>query len=209
MEYVRKLLQYLKKFFNRENKKKSIENAVVIVIIGVIIIIAGSTFFGGGSKDKSTAGTNGTAQDTANNKTLGNISSQSDKDTVERRVEDILSKVSGAGKVDVMVTYVSGNEQVPAYDTKNTQNNTQEKDSSGGVRQSTQSDAESSPAFQNEQGGGQKPIIIMEKLPQVKGVVVVADGANNDEVKQNLRKAIQVLMGISTERILVLESGKK
>lgn len=196
-----KLFEVFKKMLNGKDKKRLIENSLIIVIIGVIIIIAGGTFFKGNAK------TDGKQRETGGDSTevLGKTVIDEEKSELENKLASILSKIEGVGKADVMITYISGKEIVPAYETKKNENDTQEKDSNGGSRSIKENSIESSIAYQEEQGGGKKPILIKDLQPVVKGVVVAADGATDPDVKERISKAVQVLMDIPIHKVQVFE----
>ncbi len=195
---------FLISFINNKNKKKVIENAVIIIILGIIVIIAGGSFFKKSESkevlpEKSVEKSNGV---------LASTLPSEDSIDIEKKLETLLSKVEGAGKVEVMVTYVSGKELVPAYDIKKAENDTQEKDSGGGTRSIKQDDSENKVVYKESQGGIREPVILKELQPEVKGVVIVADGASDLVVREGLCRAVQVLLDVEVHRIQVLERKK-
>ncbi len=204
MELVKKIADYLKKLTSKKSKKKLIENSVIAIIIGIIIIIAGSTLF----RKSASGGTDSKTPDTYSADEVSGSMAASDKNDTEIKMETILSQIKGAGSVNVMITYESGNEKVPAYDTKKNENNTQEKDNSGGTRNSAQNSYESSIVYEDNQGGDKKPVIIKEIPPKVMGVLVVADGANNPQVREELTNAVEVLVDVPAYKIQITERGK-
>lgn len=211
MDLFKSLTKLMKRFFPEKEgqegssksgsskKRKLIENAIAIIIFGIILLIAASSLFSGKGQDKEGDSTNGTQEVAAASRT----SEIQAEGTDEKEMETILSQIEGAGKVTVMITYSSGKEVVPAYDSKSTENSTDEKDSGGGTRSIQQSDQENSVVFQDEQGGTKKPVLLKEKMPEVKGVVVVADGGGNPQVCEKLTKAVQVLVDVPIHRIQV------
>lgn len=200
---MRKILEYLKKLTSKKEKKGIIENCIIFIIIGIMIIIAGSTILK--KKDKGQEQSYLRGGETNLSLEIENNIGQKDYEIyiLEERLEKILSKIEGAGKVSVMVTYISGNEKVPAYDTKKSENNTKEEDERGGLREISQKDLEEKIAYEEVQSGTKQPIIIKEKEPLVKGVVVVADGAKDPLVKDNLTRAAQTLMDIPIHKVQV------
>jgi len=56
-----------------------------------------------------------------------------------------------------------------------------------------------------ETGNGYAPIVLYEKEPIVRGVVVVAEGASDFSVRQKLQAAVHAATGIPIERIEVFE----
>ena len=50
---------------------------------------------------------------------------------------------------------------------------------------------------------GGKPMILREIQPRIKGVIVVAEGAENATVKVNLLRAVATLTGVSVDAVQV------
>lgn len=200
MNWIKKMTDGLRSLLGGKNRKKLIENCVVIILIGIVLMIVGGSIFGGKSKKdvlevpdkKGVVDTAGKSMETGG------------KDRTEAKLEEILSQIDGAGRVKVMITYISGKEIVPAYNIRSSQSNSSEKDSSGGTRDVDENEQESSIVYEEEQGS-KKPVVLKDLEPVVKGVVVVADGAGNPGVKDNIIKAVQVLTDIPLHKVQVFE----
>lgn len=197
------IFKRFKELLETKNRKKLIENAVIVIIIGVVIIIAGSSFLSGQEK---TSKQNLPAQSAESIETSGSVSENSSE--TELKLKNILSQVEGAGRVDVMITYSTGKENIPAYDIKTSESSTDEKDSGGGTRKITQSSSDTAIVYRNGQNGEKSPAFIKELEPLVKGVLVVAEGASDPQVREKLARAVQVLMDISVHRIQIIERKK-
>ena len=52
--------------------------------------------------------------------------------------------------------------------------------------------------------GHEKPFVVCRKLPDVTGVVVMAEGAGNIRVKENIIGAVGVLFNLNEHRIKVI-----
>lgn len=87
------------------------------------------------------------------------------------------------GKVEVAITFDGTVERVYAYETKTT--------SSGSVTEIV---------FANG-----APVVIKEVPPVVKGVVIVAGGADNAVVKLNILRAVTVLLDVDYNRIEIIK----
>jgi len=206
MDKLKKLAEYFKKILKNDKNSKMGENLIILIIIGIIIIIAGSTLF---------EGKENTEKDTPSSKVEDNIDGKaeevsligvnSEKTDLEKSIEEILSQINGVGKVDVLVTYSSSREIVPYSDVKKSDEITEEKDSAGGTRKINQSSYESQIAYEDSGSGVKKPIILKELLPEVKGVVVVAEGASDPLVKECLINAVKVLLDVPVHKIQVFE----
>lgn len=121
------------------------------------------------------------------------------EDELERRLMDTLSCVRGAGKVKVMITYDTGSEIVPAMNTDVT--------SSVSVSGENQTRTESSSPITTYQNGENQAIVLMEKQPVVRGVIVVAQGAADISVRLKLQAAVQAVLGVEADKVEVLEMG--
>ena len=53
-------------------------------------------------------------------------------------------------------------------------------------------------------GSSEEPVILMTKKPQVRGVLVVAKGAENAQVKAWITEAIQRVLQVQANRVSVL-----
>lgn len=116
---------------------------------------------------------------------------------IEDKLSSVLSNVEGAGKVSVIVTLKSGYEFVYATNKEEKTNTT------SGATNSTQTvTITEKPIIVSNQ-----PIILMEILPKVNGILVVAKGANNVKVKLNLLKAVQAVIDVSSENIEIIAGG--
>lgn len=116
----------------------------------------------------------------------------------KERLEAVLSKIQGAGKVEVMMTWKSSREQVIEKDRSSTADQNQQQDS-----QSEQSNVQESTVYQKE-GTGETPYVTKELAPVVSGVLVVADGGDDGTVVREITEAIEALFGIETHKIKVV-----
>lgn len=95
--------------------------------------------------------------------------------TLEDRLESILSQIAGAGGVHVMVVMENDGVRAAAQD---------------GTRTLMQ---------------GNAPFVTEEKAPEVRGVLVVAEGAASARVREALSEAVSALLGIDIHKIKVYE----
>lgn len=214
-----KFFNNLRKRISKYGSKKIIEKAAIVAIVGVICLIAGSVLFEDqlkkNDKDNSTAlttagqvqGVKGETSAEPSAAEAMRVTSGESRDETETSLGYILSKIKGAGKVDVMITYISGNEAVPAVDVKASESSTQEKDKEGGSRNIKENNRENSIVYEENQGV-KKPFVVKEIMPKVKGVVIVADGAGDVEVAINLNKAAQALLDVAAHKIQVFQRSK-
>lgn len=118
-------------------------------------------------------------------------------------IRDILQKIVGVGDVEVLVTIESTEETVVHSNAKDTQQITNEKDQNGSSRHITEV-TRSGEVVLYETNGNQTPIVLKKIKPKIRGVVVVAKGAENLTVKQMIAEAVGRGLDVPAHRISVL-----
>ena len=173
---------------------KHIEIILVALLIAVVLIIWFADF---GKKD--------TKEGTQT--TNGSVSSVSLYTTeLEQKLEKTLSLIEGAGSVDVMITLNGASKLILAYETENKNNSTDNTTSNGTTTKSSNTTSNSSPIIINKNGQSQ-PLVLSEIMPDIKGIVVVCEGANNIRVKLNILQAVQALLGVNSGQIEIFVKG--
>ncbi|AIQ48337.1 stage III sporulation protein AG [Paenibacillus sp. FSL R7-0273] len=122
---------------------------------------------------------------------------------MEQRTKEILEKIVGVGTVDIMVTVESTEEIVVTRNMNDSQQVSEETDASGGKRHTTQYTRDGE-IVTYSQSGDETPIITKRIKPQVRGVLVVAKGAENKVVRGLIEEAIQKGLNVPTYRISVV-----
>ncbi len=113
---------------------------------------------------------------------------------LEARLESILSSIAGVGKTKVMLMLDSTEEQIIARDSVT-------KTAQGG------STEESRPSTVSTGGGESRPIVLTERLPRVRGVIVAAQGAADISVRLNIIAAVSTVLGIDQSCVEVFVMG--
>ena len=127
---------------------------------------------------------------------------------LEERLEQILSKIEGAGSVAVSITLISSSEYEYVINESVSKKSMEEDDSSGGFRTTIETTENGQLVMQKLPGAtGEQPVIMKEKKPEVNGVLVVSVGAADSAIKAELTKAVQILLGVSSAKVNVV-SGK-
>lgn len=121
---------------------------------------------------------------------------------LQRELEGILSRIDGAGRVTVMLTLEDDAETVYASNQETSRRNTSEEDSQGGVRQQLEYDSRGQLVIV-QAGNEQRPVAIKKILPRVRGVLVVAAGADSPIIRERLTQAVQGVLDIPAYKITV------
>lgn len=168
----------IKDIFERIKKIRHIQ-IILPVLIGLIVCVV---YFGFVSKPKS--------DNEHENSTQQNTSAMEYVDMLENKLCNVLSRISGVGQAEVVITLENGFEYEYATDTET------KTTISGGNE--TSITTETVILVSNE------PVVVKEIYPVIKGVVVVADGAENFAVKMNILSAIATVLEIDQANITIL-----
>lgn len=114
----------------------------------------------------------------------------------EGAMEAILGKISGVGRVDVMLTLQSGSERVLASDTTLRYS---------GSAQSPDDYDRTSDTVLVSNGGGEDVVVTQERYPQYRGALVVCDGGGSDAVRLAVVEAVSALTGLGSDKIAVVK----
>ena len=176
------MIEKFKKIFN--NKEKRTENLVSFLIILVITLIVINKILKGDNKSKedykNQAGVE-LASET--------INTNADVDDLELRLEKILSKINGVGKVSVLITYSESSTLVPIYNVSTSTSIVEEKDTSGGTR-TTETENNQKDVITDSSSN-----VITEKMimPTVEGAIITAQGVSDATVKTNIISAVEAV----------------
>ncbi|HEY8342249.1 MAG TPA: stage III sporulation protein AG [Calditerricola sp.] len=121
----------------------------------------------------------------------------------ESQLREMLELVMGVSDVSVMVSLETSPEQVVQVNRDNRQQVIEEQDSRGGTRKTTDTTQRDQVVVVN-QGSGEKPVVIKTRQPKVRGVLVVARGVENAQVKRWVVEAVQRVLDVPAHRVSVL-----
>lgn len=177
--------------------KKYVANIVVLLAIAIIALIFTSDFFGRNTNIK-----NNTEVPGDNTLTAQDNEFKTEEEAIEARLKHILEKIKGSGEVEVMVIFEMGSEIVPASNTVETEDTTEEQDANGGTRIVKSQNLTENIVISNDSVGN-KPLVLKEIKPKVRGVIVVAEGADNIDVKMRLYDAVKTVLQVSGDKVQI------
>ena len=187
-----KMQDFLQKI---KEKKLKRSDWLILVLAGILILIITLPT---DTKEKKQA------EEAKENISKENNTMEASKDEIERKLEDILEKIDGAGDVKVMITYQDSGTQVVEKDKNTSENSLEESDSTGGVRSTKEQQLQESTVYE-EADAGNTPFVSKELLPKVEGILIVASGGDNQKVKQNISEAVLALFQVEAHRIKIVK----
>lgn len=186
-----------------QNSKKKVENMVFLVLILIATVFIIDNIWKGGDSTSSTKNTNNSG-----GKVLADLVELDDdeatNESLEERLENILSTIKGVGRVNVFINYSQSSSSVPIYDETTTTSSTSETDSSGGVRNVTETQTQKDVIFKENDTEKQ---VAVEKtiMPKIEGAIITAEGAHDATVKTNIINAVEAATGLTIEKVQVFE----
>lgn len=172
-------------FLQKLKNIKHIELILLSIFVIVLVLIYSSTK------------TSSSANDVAN----ADFSAETYSKYLEDKLSGILSNISGAGSVKVMITLDGGMKY--EYATESEEITTSNEIGDNTNTKTTKSEEVVLVTI----NGKTTPLVIKETYPDVCGVVVVATGASNAQVKLNMMRAIVTLLKVSESSIQIIVGG--
>lgn len=164
---------------------------IAIGIVGLLLILISSFDFTGEEKQTKGQPTVAVSTDASTQYT----------ESVEKKLETIISDMLGKTSVKVMVTLESGKEYVYADEIKTDADITRDQS----ALKTQQSDKnQKSYIVIKDADGNEKPLVITEKMPTVRGVVVVCEGGETPEVASAVRLAVKSALNVGEDKICVI-----
>ena len=205
----------LKKLFNKTeegeqvgNDKRKIENLVFFIVVLIITIVIINVIWNGNDEKQNKEVTNDTSKQLATTNSNQNVSTSQNEaestEVLEKKLEDILSKIQGVGEVNVCINYSESSEVVAMYNENSKTSTTEESDDSGGTRKIEETDTQKDVIYQ-EDDGTKTPITAKIVKPKIEGAIITAQGVNDANVKNNIIQAVEAVTGLATHKIQVFE----
>lgn len=130
-------------------------------------------------------------------------SMQEYEEYLENQLKEILSKIQGVGEVSVMLNIDSTEEVIYERNSNTKDSKTEETDREGGNRY-IEDRTRDQQVVLIRQGNDEEPLVIKTKKPAVRGVLVVASGAENMQVKTWVIEAVQRVLDVPAHRVSVM-----
>lgn len=200
--------QDLKDKMSKVLKQKNIANLIIILLLVIMFYLVVSYFTGVNNISKSEkTNSEKISEEDINNKSPKDSEVLSYQEKQEGNLERILGKISGVGAVDVVINFESSEVKVPAVDNSSQKSTTEETDSEGGTRVNSQ-ETDGDKIVMSNSSDGSEPVILKTEKPNVIGVMVVAEGAEDSKIKYEITKAVSSLYNISVDKVNVLAMEK-
>ncbi|MCI9448119.1 MAG: stage III sporulation protein AG [Lachnospiraceae bacterium] len=123
---------------------------------------------------------------------------------MELKLRKILGNIEGVGQVEVMITLKDDGQQLVEKDRGRSSQDIQEQDGTTTRTDTQQQSQEETVYFDGNESGG-TPFVAKEIVPEVEGVLVVAEGGGNSQVAKNISDAVLALFPVEVHKIKVVK----
>lgn len=121
----------------------------------------------------------------------------------ENQLKEALEQVVGLSDVSVMINLAETERYVYEKDTNTKVQNTDETDREGGTRQVEDHSREEQVVIIRN-GDKEEPLLIQKEKPEVRGVLIVAKGVENAQIKSWVIEAVSRVLDVPSHRVSVM-----
>ena len=188
----------------KEKMKINKENACILILIGILCLVV---VWPTSKKDSKSSA------ETLLDNTGTRMEDETDMDTSlnlyienqEVRLKNILSQIEGAGEVQVMIRASASKAYIVDKDMTTNSSSVYETDAEGGKRKSDEKQRTEASLYTKDHNGNDVPWIVKEMEPEIEGVLIAAQGGDQNQVAGEITQAVQVLFDIPVHKIKVVK----
>ncbi len=177
------------------------DNLIILVLAGILLLVINLPTEKKESDSKKSTVEVGTMVSATEERRFGDLYEYTEY--LEKKLESVLVNMKGVGRVKIMLTLETSEEQVVEKDEPMTRDNTTETDTEGGNRVIYKMDSGQETVFM-KQGNDEIPYVSKTVLPQISGVLIIAQGAGQGNHSKNISEIAQALFGVEAHKVKVV-----
>jgi len=210
---LKKLLDKLFRTTDSENNQVSKKTGYIIILglIGLMLLMI-SNLFSTGQEEASEENSIESqpmeyqSEEMEVNKSEENQTSSNVAElemSYEQDLEEMLNKIQGVSEAEVMVNLDSTNIKVYEKNLIKGSQTTDESDQNGGDRV-VEDNTEESQVVLTRQGDREVPLLVQTKKPDVRGVFIIAKGADHKTVENWIIESVSRVLDVATHKVSVM-----
>lgn len=211
-------LSWLKKQFGSkdgppEKKSGKYQYLMIVVLFGAAIMLVGNIAGNKNSAESVMPAMKESApeEDTAvfgQKKSAGNDVISQYEEAYEAQLTEMLEGINGVGDVTVFVNVDATEKKVLEKNTTIQSQTTDETDREGGQRKVEEASKDEQLVLVRN-GEKEVPLVLETKKPEIRGVLVVAKGAENIQIKKWIIEAVTRSLDVPNHRVAVMPKKSK
>ncbi|MDF2903425.1 MAG: stage sporulation protein [Bacillus sp. (in: firmicutes)] len=215
MENEKGPISWVKKLVSNDSsgkKKGKYQYLIIVFLLGAAIMLISNIFLKDSTANKESPVFSNTKETQNNGGDVAAFGKKSSKQngeitdyerSYENQLKDALEGIKGVSDVTVVVNVEATEKQVLEKNNKTQSQVTDEIDREGGKRKVEDASQEDSLVIIRD-GENEVPVVVETKKPEIRGVLVVAKGADNIQVKSWIIEAVTRALGVPSHRVAVM-----
>lgn len=193
-----------------KQKPSKLAYLALIGLLGLLFLISGDLFKSGNDQADSFVPLSELEKDQSQEASL--LKKDKEDNTImlteieqsyEKELKELLEQIQGVSNVEVMINLDATKLKIYEKNTTVTKQDTKENDKNGGER-TIEDYSEDKKVVLTRQGDQEVPLLLQTKKPTVRGVLVVAKGADHMQVKQWIVESVSRVLDVPSHRISVM-----
>ena len=201
-----KFSKWFEKLKNRGNEKLNKSHyLIILLVVGIAFMLFGNFLTQGRneSQEPVPVAVEGEDLETSGKASSGGPSTMQEYERYyENQLKEVLETIVGVEDVSIIVNVESTEKVIYEKNVVNRRQITNETDTNGGKRTVEDIAVDEQMVFTRD-GDKDVPIIYTTEKPDIKGVLVVAKGADNIHVKKNIVEAVMRTLDVPSHRVSV------
>ncbi len=201
---IEKLKNFIQNYFRKGTENKKRKYVLAIALIAILFILLGNLL---SPKNELDTELNQETDAKVQEDDIEEVSLIKNVNEIEASYEKdlqvMLNQIKGVSEVEVMVNVDSTNVNVYEKDLIMGNQSTDETDKNGGMR-NVEDETKETKLVYVRQGDQEVPVLVQTKKPDVRGVFIIAKGADNATVKKWIVESVSKVLDVPTYRISVM-----
>lgn len=127
---------------------------------------------------------------------------------LESKLCSILQNMNGAGKVEVFITLHDAGSIIVEKDISYRRNNDSKNDGKTTTSSAEYEDKQET-IYTVDENGNEVPFVAKQILPSIEGILIVAQGGDNETVKNQMKEAVLSLFELDEHKITIVKMKSK
>ncbi|WP_209123085.1 stage III sporulation protein AG [Alkalihalobacillus sp. BA299] len=209
--------QWLKKLFDQKagspKKKNTIQYVIMILCVGVGLMILGNFIGEDNSAPPSEPVFNDDEDEKAEpalgrNSSSGPMTMEDYEIRYENQLREVLEQMIGVSDVSIMINLAETEKSVYERNISTKHQKTDETDREGGTRKVDDLTRDEQVVIIRN-GDSEEPLLVKKQKPEIRGVLVVAQGTDNIQVKSRVVEAVSRVLDVPAHRVSVMPKKLK
>lgn len=192
---------------DKENKdkkpSKKIGYLIILGLTGLLLLFISNMFSSSEEPEISQEPPSDQSEPTGGEEEMASTDISQLEEEMSGQLATMLNKIQGVNDAEVMVNLDATSEQIYEKNQTRGQQTTDETDQNGGSRV-VEDQTEESQVVLFRSGDQEIPLLVQTKQPEVRGVFVVAKGAETPSLKNQVIEAVSRVLDVPTHKISVM-----